>query len=209
MLDELIDSAVEANKEGGEEITCRIGCDYCCHLLVEIGWEEAQQLATWVIALPEPQREAFILKVRKNAAAARKVFSRRIDAGHCLQPGSSEQEIPDEAYDEYFFDNKIPCCFLESGKCAAYEARPIACRLHLVSSDPCHCSSATHREDEYEVPDLIEELKDETAPVIGLLEKDGRQGQLGIMVEAALDELLRQEKERSITRIRPCPKAAA
>jgi Fe-S-cluster containining protein len=61
-------------------------------------------------------------------------------------------------------------------ECAAYEHRPTPCRLHLVTSDPQLCSAEVEHDDEYEILDRIEQLKDDSGPVIYALERDGRWG---------------------------------
>ena len=187
IIDAMIDNAIEEASENGETITCKPGCDHCCHLLVEISWSEAYELAQWIVNLPtKEEQEKFYMSVASTAIEAREVFSRKKSGRRFMQPLYSEDDMPDWMYDAWFYEKKRPCPFLVDGLCAAYEVRPSPCRLHLVSSDPDLCRYDVEDDTDYEVPDSLEEVKEELGPVITAINGEGAWGQMAIMVEAVL-----------------------
>lgn len=189
IIDAMVDRTIEAVEESGKDkITCKEGCSHCCHLIVEISWEEATQLSNWMEAQPEGIKERVWERVISAAEGAREVFSRSSETKSFMEPTESEEEIPDDVFDTYFYEKNRPCPFLELGKCVAYEARPTPCRLHLVTSPAEHCSRESGESKCFEVPDEVDELSEDASPVIEALQSDGRWGQMAIMVEAVMKE---------------------
>lgn len=188
IINHMIDEAVEDIREDGEDITCTRGCDHCCHLLVESSWEEARELAIWLANQPARKKTAVYKRLKASAEDARELFKRRKSTKKFMEPYRGEASITDEAYDEYFYERKRPCPFLEKSGCVAYESRPTPCRLHMVTSDPYYCRFDVDNEEGYDYPDSFDELKDNAAHPIGAVEKDGRWGHLAIMVEAVINE---------------------
>lgn len=189
IIDAMVDRAVTECGDEGESITCGAGCDHCCHLFIEVSWEEAEEIVDWIEAQPKKQQRNFIARVQENAAAARRVVAGKKGAAHLLSVHDTDKETPDAVFDAYFYKNTIPCAFLSDDKnCLAYESRPTACRLHLVSSHPDLCACDVEDDDDYEIPERVETLKEEAAPAIGALEYDGRWGHFGITVETVLLE---------------------
>ena len=189
IINAMIDHAIAEVEEGGQEVTCRAGCTHCCHLLIEISAEEAAELVEWTSMQPLAEQQAVIKRVQAAAESAREVFNRRGETQKFSEPIREQLEIHDAAFDEYFYEKKRPCPFLgEGGRCVAYESRPTPCRLHLVTSDPALCSKDVGDEDDYEVPEEFETLREAVAPVIEAVELDGRWAQLAIMVEAIMKE---------------------
>ena len=188
IIDAVIEQAVEDVEEGGDKVACLHGCDHCCHLLVEISWEEANELVYWLEDQTPEKKEEIVQRVLSASTEAKELFSQNEGSKKFMEPCDDGSEIPDDTYDAYFYDKKRPCPFLESGSCVAYDSRPTPCRLHLVTSDPALCSADVVDSDEYDIQDRFEEMKEEAGPIITALEKDGRWGQMAIMVEAVLKE---------------------
>jgi len=189
-VDVMIENAVEEVENEGKTISCAKGCSHCCYLLVEVSWEEAVILAEWLNEQHPKIKKELIENIHKNANTAREVFNSYKRTQKYMKPYYGELNLPDKIYDKYFYDNKIPCPFLYEDACAAYEARPTPCRLHMVTSPSQLCSRDEPDDVEgYEVPDPIEEVKEDVSPITTAFFKDGRWGQLGIMVEAALEAL--------------------
>ena len=182
-------AARSLEEDEGKKVSCVAGCTHCCHLLIEISWEEAEELANWLVALPAAHRSRVVARVQESAESARELFSRRSKTQKFMAPSRKDTEIPDDVFDQYFYEKKRPCPFLELGRCAAYEVRPTPCRLHMVTSSPELCAADTENDEAYDIPDAFEELKEDAAPVISAVERDGRWGQLAIMVEAVLKEM--------------------
>lgn len=190
IIDIMIDKAVDDVRESGEKISCKKGCDHCCHLLVEVAWDEALELAYWIKDQPEPNQSEFVNKVRHNAAEARAVFSQHPAGKRYCQPVTDLEDIPAELFDDYFYNKRRPCPFLQDKSCLVYAYRPSPCRMHLVVSDPVFCSADPQMQDkEIETPELVEEVAEEIEPVLVATSEDPRWGQMGIMVEAALQSI--------------------
>lgn len=111
-LSELQNAVAMKNKV---EVACRRGCNYCCHLRVEIRPHEAFVLAHHIqTKLTAEQRARALQRIERTLG--------RIES---LAP---EQHV----------HAGIPCAMLEDGVCAAYDARPAVCRkYHSVSVDTC------------------------------------------------------------------------
>ncbi|MCB0337299.1 MAG: hypothetical protein KDD62_13370 [Bdellovibrionales bacterium] len=186
IVNQMVEVAVEELREEGGEITCGRGCDHCCHLLVETSWEEARELAIWLANQPAKKRDKIFKRVQESAEDARELFGRRKSTKKFKEPYDGDSKIKDDAYDEYFYEKKRPCPFLEKGACIAYVSRPTPCRLHMVTSDPYYCRYDVDNEEGFDYPDSFDELKDNAAHAIVACEKDGRWGQMGIMVEAVV-----------------------
>jgi hypothetical protein len=102
----------------GIALACARGCDYCCHLRVEIRPHDAFVLAHHVqTRFSAEQRARTLARIEENL--------RRI------APLAPEQHIR----------AGMPCALLEDGVCTAYEARPATCRkYHSVSVQTCRDS---------------------------------------------------------------------
>lgn len=189
ILNLMVKDAIDDVKENEEEISCRVGCSHCCHLLIEVAWEEAEHMARWILDQPKEKRDYYIKKVKDNALEAKELFLSIEGGASFTKPIGVDDEIPDELYDAYFYEKKRPCPILIDGKCSSYENRPSPCRLHLVSSPPELCAYDVKDDNDYDVPERIEELREEVAPINTAICKDGRWGHFGILMEAALEEL--------------------
>ena len=188
IIDNMVDEAIEEAGEAGEQITCKKGCAHCCHLLVEVSWEEARELALWLVAQEPEKQTYFKQKVFKAAESARNVFLSDDRWKKYADGWGYDDDLAEEIYDAYFYGKQRPCPFLEDNLCAARDSRPTPCRLHLVSSDPALCSRDTKDSDDYEVPASVEELQDYSAPIMSAMTPDGRWGQMAILVERVLKE---------------------
>ena len=189
IIDILVKQAVDDIGEEGEQVSCRKGCNHCCHLLVEVSWSEAMEIAQWLNTLTEAKRDHFLSRIKENAGVARGLFSQsKKDKQYvgCVQ--DDETEISDTTHDQYFYGEKRPCPFLgEAGECQAYSVRPSACRMHLVTSEPALCAAeAGDDTPEYRIPDRVDEMREEIGPINSAVNQDRGWGHLAIMVELAL-----------------------
>ena len=194
IVDSMVDNCLEELGEN-QKISCRKGCDYCCHLLVEISWEEALELAGYVRELAPEQQESLKMRIRKNAEKGRGLFRATPETENFCEPYGGDKDIPEDIYDSYFYKMRTPCPFLTEGACSAYEHRPVSCRLHMVTSEPEICGFDVEDESDYNVPEEVEELKENLAPILQVVQKDPRWGLLSIMVERAVEHLEQQETE--------------
>ncbi len=138
----VIGIAVEKVHAGGESISCKKGCTWCCHHLVPVSPAEAVRLAEVVDALPGEQRRA----VKKRFEEAVKLLeteglieprTTRARAA-LLETEGSVSERWQQAGLRYF-EKKPPCPFLEGGACTIYAERPMVCREYSVTTPPELC----------------------------------------------------------------------
>ncbi len=102
----------------GAAVACAPGCDYCCHLRVEVFEHEAAALLDYLRTRATPV-EAAAIESRIHANAAR-VDTLSADEHRCAG---------------------MPCAFLVDGRCAAHDVRPAACAAyHSLSRDRCEQS---------------------------------------------------------------------
>lgn len=191
IIDIMVKEAIEDVHAEGEQISCGKGCDHCCHLLVEISWEEAKEMAYWLHQQPEAEHQQFLQRIQHNAAEAKELFlqSRR-DKQYVGRVFDDEAEISEATHDAYFYDKKRPCPFLSTeGVCLAYEVRPSACRMHLVTSAPELCSVEVGETDDYNIPERVEDMRDDIAPINSAVNRDQGWGQMAIMIELALADI--------------------
>ncbi len=190
VIDQMIDNAVDELAADNMCISCKKGCAHCCHLLIEVSWEEALELAQWVKQLPVQKRQQYIERIQANAADARNLFSQTKRGRRFMNPVEGDYKIPDKLFNDYFYQARRPCPFLVDNVCSAYDHRPSPCRLHLVTSPAKYCSADSEDyDDKVDVPDAFEGVRDDIGPVISHLHRDPRWGHFGIMVEAALQEI--------------------
>jgi Fe-S-cluster containining protein len=119
----------------GEKISCTKGCGACCRNLVAISEVEARRIRDVVEHLPEPRRST----IRARFADAR----RRLQQAGLLEKLQAADHWTDADYADFvgvYFQQGIPCPFLEDGSCSVYDERPITCREYLVTSPPERCA---------------------------------------------------------------------
>ena len=117
--------ARKAERETGP-ISCGAGCDACCRQFIAVSEAEARDLAAYVDAQPDARRAA--LRERFAAAAA----ALRDSAGATLRETGLN-----------YLARRVPCPFLEDGRCSVYERRPLGCREYLVTSPAANCAAPT------------------------------------------------------------------
>ncbi len=136
--DAVVDSAVKAIEEQGQKISCKKGCGACCRQLVPIAPAEARHIRDLVNELPEPRRT----EIRARFAEAR----RRLEEAGLLEKLLHADQWADgegQSFGLKYFQQGIPCPFLEEESCSIYADRPIACREYLVTSPAENCARPT------------------------------------------------------------------
>jgi Fe-S-cluster containining protein len=130
----MVGTAVAAVERRGKSVSCRPGCGACCRQAVPLSDVEAWALADLVETLPEPRRTV----IRERFAEA----ERKLDAA-----GAAVLDVHGQSREAYnklakvFLDLQLDCPFLDSENCSIHPSRPLACREHLVTSLPVHCST--------------------------------------------------------------------
>src|SRR5262245_42103374 len=114
-LNGVVDAKISALKEAGAPVACAPGCDYCCHLRVDVFAHEAVALLRHLRTRAWPQEAAQLEdRIRANAA--------RIDGLTVAQHRSAG----------------LACAFLRGGLCSAHDVRPSSCAAyHSLSRERC------------------------------------------------------------------------
>ena len=99
-------------------VVCREGCSWCCYQYVSVTPPEALTLAAWLTERCTPEeREAWIVQIRERAVQAQSKSVGRYRLA------------------------KIPCAFLQDGRCTVYDQRPLLCRGYF-SDNVTKCETA-------------------------------------------------------------------
>jgi Fe-S-cluster containining protein len=117
-LNRVVDDKIATLAEAGARVACARGCDFCCHLRVDVFAHEAVALLHHLRTRVEPADAARIeQRIRANAE--------RVDGLTAAQHRCAG----------------IACAFLAAGLCSAHEVRPAACAAyHSVSRERCEHS---------------------------------------------------------------------
>lgn len=138
MTESFLEIGVNKVESEGKQVSCAKGCGACCRQLVPVSEAETVLLKELVESFPEPRRS---IVEKRFADACRHFYENkwfeRVDNSENL----SHDELQKLA-DEYF-DEGIPCPFLEEESCSIHLNRPLACREYLVTSAPEYCSHPT------------------------------------------------------------------
>jgi Fe-S-cluster containining protein len=133
--DAVVGVAAKTAEEQGRRISCRKGCGACCRQLVPISEVEARHLAALVEAMPEPRRS----RIQARFIEA----GRRLAEAGLLEVLRHRQEWAEgqgRSVGSTYFQQGIPCPFLEEEACSIHPDRPIACREYLVTSPAENCA---------------------------------------------------------------------
>lgn len=113
-IDEL---TAKARTNENPPLACCAGCDYCCHQVVTCTLMEWRVIREHLLSDP---RSVAIARLRERAAQWRRLYA-EFGGNLPTNPG----EIPGIL-------GKQACVFLDdTGKCAVYPVRPLACRVHV------------------------------------------------------------------------------
>lgn len=119
-----VDAAMAAARRQAEadgvHIPCRSGCSACCFQMVLISQVEARAIVDRL--------------VERHGCASLDVLRERAEQqAHRVRAVNSFRA---------YLRLREPCLFLDPvhHTCTVYEVRPLACRLHLIASDPAKCS---------------------------------------------------------------------
>lgn len=186
IIDAVVDEVAEELAENSEHYSCQKGCSHCCHMYVETTWDEAIALAQWVQTQEEPMRSDYVERVHSAAEERAEFFRKRNFTKRFAAPTSYHKDLPDEINREYFYSASRPCPMLENDACTAYEARPSACRLHVVTSDPILCSRDTADDADVEIPEEFDKKRERIEAIAEEYLEDTRWGELSIMLSHAL-----------------------
>ena len=132
-MDGIIDSISHQAKKSNVNIDCRAGCSWCCHQAVFALDYEIKNLALYI----KSNLTQSILATIKQRAVEKFKKTKLLKSTDLL-------------------NYKSACPLLDSNKCIAYAARPMACRIYLSKNEDS-CKEFFHNpENEQTYPQLLE-----------------------------------------------------
>ena len=129
---------------------CQKGCSYCCYQAATVADYEEIPIKTFI-----KKRLSLKMKssVRKNAVIWLERYEQIYDeVGQTDLLSSQEEAVTDKAHLLYhaasmkLAQERIPCPFLINSRCAIYQVRPLACRIHGQTEDLDACQMNLLRE---------------------------------------------------------------
>ncbi|MCK4750086.1 MAG: YkgJ family cysteine cluster protein, partial [Bacteroidales bacterium] len=132
-VDGLLDAFLQRTASENNPTECMKGCDWCCYQAVFAVTHELLYLREFIkTELPGAIRVQFEESARRKADITLQI------------PVNELQKI------------KEPCPFLRERSCQVYEARPMACRIYLSSSEQSCKEEFEDPRDETNIPQLYE-----------------------------------------------------
>jgi Fe-S-cluster containining protein len=132
-VDGLLEAFIQRTAAEMKPAACRKGCSWCCHQAVFAVTHEFLFLQDFISEnTSREERKEFYQKAGAKATLTR-------------EKSLNEQLL-----------YKSPCPFLHHGVCRIYEARPMACRIYLSSSEAACKREYENPADEQQFPDLFD-----------------------------------------------------
>lgn len=138
ITEQVVEIGVDQAREKGRTVSCAKGCGACCRQLVPISNMESRELARLVDEFPAARREA----VKARFAAGLE----QLQSNGIAEKLRRREDLPMDAWREIgmqYFQQGVPCPFLEEESCSIHPDRPLACREYLVTSPAANCARPT------------------------------------------------------------------
>jgi hypothetical protein len=132
----------------GKNITCAMGCCYCCANYVETTIQECEAIVYYLYT-HEDVYNMFLKKYpewRNNIKVHGDLFKNCANSENPILENNNSESVK-------YFNQNIYCPFLENQLCTIYEVRPNSCAGLVSLSSPDKC-----RSDNPEQPELIRML---------------------------------------------------
>jgi Fe-S-cluster containining protein len=158
----ILDAAIKTRIKRAD-ISCKESCGYCCSQLIIMRRIETSYMLYAIQDCSDLIKKTIMEQLREWK-------NRYISFININRLASFEKLIEEENRLKYFqLDNKCPFLNRENSCCYIYNARPIACRLHYVSTpiDRCKSYNKTERELRLDTRDFYDFL----SPMLNDLEK--------------------------------------
>lgn len=132
-VDDLLHSFIQRSEAEGVAPACRKGCSWCCHQEVFAVTHEFFYLQDYLKAeLGEELRKQILERAREKV-----MLTLNLSLDEQLQVRSA-------------------CPLLLDGSCLAYEARPMACRIYLSTSEASCKRDHDRPQNQKSIPELLE-----------------------------------------------------
>jgi len=136
--------AIESAEREGRTISCRAGCGACCRQLVAISLIDAQALADLVASMPAERqtviRDRFASSIRQLEDAGLLDPHGPKGSRVLLSPAVADAKFAVRSVAARYFQQQIPCPFLENESCSIHAERPLVCREYHVTSPAADCA---------------------------------------------------------------------
>jgi Fe-S-cluster containining protein len=135
LTDTFVRIAVENAEADSQTISCRKGCGACCRQLVPISEIEVESIRRLVDELPPPGRREIVARFEKAV--------KQLEASGLLAALRASDHVTREdirSLGTAYFEQGIPCPFLEDESCSIHPDRPLSCREYLVTSPAANCT---------------------------------------------------------------------
>jgi Fe-S-cluster containining protein len=135
LTDTFVRIAVENAEADGQSISCRKGCGACCRQLVPISEIEVESIRRLVDEMPAPRQREIIARFEQAV--------RQLEASGLLPALRASDHVTREDIGPLgtaYFEQGIPCPFLEDESCSIHPDRPLSCREYLVTSPAANCT---------------------------------------------------------------------
>ncbi|WP_430827478.1 YkgJ family cysteine cluster protein [Chryseobacterium indologenes] len=115
---------------------CTTGCAHCCYQLIEVFDFEKQSIKNAVSKLDDETKQT----IKENLESWFVFFNRNA-------PDNKVLDAQDLLQNFHFLHplNKHGCPLLVNNLCSIYNSRPLACRIHVVESNPSECEKDPYR----------------------------------------------------------------
>lgn len=134
-------------------VSCQKGCSTCCNYLVTLSLPEIYYLQEMLSYMPEDYHRSVL---QSCLEAAQKILRNNANKPEMTQ--TTELDLISRWYSEL----NLACPFLSDDTCEIYEDRPLACREHMVISNPKSCKNDSQAD-----PDVV-------SPSVSVLEALGQ-----------------------------------
>lgn len=113
------------------EVTCRLGCAFCCYFPIIINGMEAKIMKKAIEQFPDERKK----QIKDHLSAYYEKYDEQIKRLTKLDFHG------DEDFKLTYRKSLVPCPLLDTKKnqCMAYEIRPIPCRTYVNYTDPKVC----------------------------------------------------------------------
>ena len=125
--------AAEQLAESGKEISCKKGCAHCCSYMVSLSSAEAFYLQKHIHSLDAGTRRPIMHSFLRGA---RTIAANKIPPVNTPDMDESQRL---ESISDWYQKMNIKCPFIVDNECSQYDARPLVCREHMVTSPPAGC----------------------------------------------------------------------
>lgn len=115
---------------------CEVGCSFCCYQLIEVFDFEKQSIKNAINKLDDSAKAT----IKENLESWFSFFNENTPNSKTLDEHDTISNLMDLG-----LSKKHKCPLLINNLCSIYNSRPLACRIHVVESNPNLCEKDPYR----------------------------------------------------------------